>query len=82
MNKIEINIYLTAKIQDDDVNNIFASRVHYSGCTYHPLTLLSIVGARRWCGKGCHYFSPCAHPLRQAQLGPGIPFHCGETPSD
>ena len=45
-NRIEINIYLTAKIKEDDITNIIVRELVWA---FSPGFLTHIVGPERWC---------------------------------
>ena len=71
-NRIEINIYLTAKIEEDDMNNII---VRPSRLWLYVVLILLFLGSRCWRREGRYHLSACSHPLRQAKLGQGVRLH-------
>jgi hypothetical protein len=66
-NRIEINIYLTQRIKEDDMNNIIVSTFsHMRRC---HRAHVAPVGPRRRRGKGRDHLSPRPDTLRASELG-------------
>jgi len=78
--RIEINIYLTAKIKEDDMNNIIVRSYRTSlGYGLDTDSFRCRLGTRRGCGEGRHHLSACSNPLWPTELGPCLPLDCREA---
>ena len=69
-NRIEINIYLTAKIKDDDMNNIIVRG--FLSPQFLSSLLISASGSRRRGREGCNHLLEGPNSLRSTQLGPSV----------
>jgi len=76
-NRIEINIYLTAKLKDDDMNNII---VRGSQIPNSRALLIPGLGSGRRGREGRDHFPKGPNAFRSAQLGPCVLILDRETP--
>ena len=68
-NRIEINIYLTAKLKEDEMNNII---VREPKVPNPHIALIFFSGPRRRSREGCNHFPQSSNAFRSTQLGPCI----------
>ena len=65
--RIEIHIYLTAKITEDQMNNILVSLVRLTAIHVASIEHRHHSAPGCWSRQGRYYLAAVAYPLRQAQ---------------
>jgi len=79
-NRIEINIYYTKAVKEDDMNNIIVRLLLCLASKY--FLMHTLIGPRRRCRERRHHFPPRPDTFRAPQLGPSVLFHRREAPRD